>query len=185
MPAVVLETARLRLRPFMPEDAADHLRLYADPDVTRYLGGGPFVGEEAGRRSARALEHFIQHWSERGFGVWAVLERASGRVIGQCGLNRLPDREDIEVLYALERAAWGRGLAPEAAAAAVRYGFHVVGLDRIVAVIRHANTGSRRVLEKLGLRYEGDVEVYGVVAACYAMTAEEFGVGADSAAGAS
>jgi RimJ/RimL family protein N-acetyltransferase len=114
----------------------------------------PFVREEAGRRSARALD-------------------------------RLPDREDIEVLYALERAAWGRGFAREAAAAAVRYGFHVVGLDRIVAVIRHANTGSRRVLEKLGLRYEGDVEVYGVVAACDAMTVEEFGVGADTAAGAS
>jgi RimJ/RimL family protein N-acetyltransferase len=185
MPAVVLETARLRLRPFTPEDAADHLRLYADPRVTRYLGGGPFVGEEAARRSARALDHFVRHWSERGFGVWAVLEQTSGRVIGQCGLNRLPEREDIEVLYALERGSWGRGLAPEAAGAAIRYGFDVVGLDRIVAVVRHANVGSRRVLEKLGMRYEGDVQVYGVVAACYALTGAEFAVGSDRAAGAS
>jgi ribosomal-protein-alanine N-acetyltransferase len=182
--AVVLETARLRLRPFVREDAADHRRLYSDPDVTRYLGGGPFVGEEAERRSARTLDHFIRHWADRGFGVWAVLDRTSGRIIGQCGLNRLPERDDIEVLYALERAAWGRGLAGEAALVAVRYGFEAVGLDRIVAVVRHANAGSRRVLDKLGMRYEGDVEVYGVVAACYALTAVEFGVGPDRAVGA-
>jgi ribosomal-protein-alanine N-acetyltransferase len=117
--------------------------------------------------------------------VWAVVERASGRVIGQCGLNRLPERQDFEVLYALERGSWGQGLAPEAAGAAIRYGFAVVGLDRIVAVVRHANVGSRHVLEKLGMRYEGDVHVYGVVAACYALTAAEFAVGAHRAAGAS
>jgi ribosomal-protein-alanine N-acetyltransferase len=147
--------------------------LYRDPEVTRYLGGGPFIGDEVGRRSTRALAQFGRHWRRHGFGVWAVVERASGRVIGQCGLNQLPDRADFEVLYALERGVWHRGLASEAAAAALRYGFDVVGLDHIVAVVRHANTASRRVLEKLGMHHEGDVEIYGLHAAWYVVTRAE------------
>src|SRR5262245_37105698 len=141
---VVLETSRLCLRPFTAADTVVHRHLYRDPEVTRYLGGGPFIGGEVGRRSTRALAQFARHWRRHGFGVWAVVERASGRVVGQCGLNQLPDRADFEVLYALERGVWRRGLASEAAAAAVRYGFDVVGLDRIVAVVRHARSEERR-----------------------------------------
>jgi len=170
---VILDTARLRLRPFTAADTSVHRHLYRDPEVTRYLGGGPFLGDEVGRRSTRALTQFARHWRQHGFGVWAVVERASGRVVGQCGLNQLPERADFEVLYALERGVWCRGLASEAAAAAVRYGFDVVGLDRIVAVVRHSNTASRRVLEKLGMHHDGDVEIYGLHAAWYVVTRAE------------
>jgi ribosomal-protein-alanine N-acetyltransferase len=167
---MTLSTARLRLRPFAPADADDHRRLYADVEVTRYLGNGPFLGAEAEARSRRALEHFVAHWTARGFGVWAVLEQASGRFVGQCGLNVLPDRPEVEVLYAFERAVWGRGYATEAARAALDYGFAVAGLDRIVAVARPENLASRHVLDKLGMRYHGEVEVYGVRAAYYVTT---------------
>src|SRR5215510_11887105 len=71
---VVLETSRLCLRPFTAADTVVHRHLYRDPEVTRYLGGGPFIGGEVGRRSTRALAQFARHWRRHGFGVWAVVE---------------------------------------------------------------------------------------------------------------
>lgn len=166
----VLETPRLRLRPFTREDQPDHTQLYGDPEVTRYLGGGPFEGAEIQTRSRRAIDLFVGHWVSHGFGVWAVLDRATGRFIGQCGLSRLPDLGEVEVLYALERGAWGRGLASEAARAAVRHGFEVVGLERIIALVRPANAGSRRVLGTLGMTLDGVLELQGQPALRYVLT---------------
>src|SRR5262249_41161294 len=109
-----LRTARLRLRPFSEADAAVHLALYQDSEVTRHLGGGPFLGDQIAVRSRRAVERFARHWAEKGFGVFAVEELASGRFLGQCGLNPIDELGEIEILYAFERAAWGRGYATEA-----------------------------------------------------------------------
>ena len=161
-----VDTERLCLRPFSLADGEAHERLYADPEVTRWLGDGPWLGAAARERSARTVARFVDHWAREGFGVWAVIERATGAFLGQCGLNRLEDGE-IEVLYALAQPAWGRGLASEAATAAVRYGFDVVGLSRIVAVARPDNTGSRRVMEKAGLVYERDTVFRNIPAVLY------------------
>jgi microcystin degradation protein MlrC/RimJ/RimL family protein N-acetyltransferase len=163
-----LRTARLRLRPFTPADAADHLALYRDPEVTRWLRAGPFLGAYAEERSREALARFVRHWAEQGFGVYAVLDAATGRLLGQCGLNTIAELGEVEVLYAFERSAWGRGLATEAARAALAHGFDTVGLDRIIAVTHPQHTASRRVMEKLGMRYERDIEVFGLHAAYYA-----------------
>jgi ribosomal-protein-alanine N-acetyltransferase len=171
----VVETPRLVLRPFTPRDAADHLRLYARPEVTRFLAGGPFRGDAAAQRSRAALDAFIEHWKKHGFGVWAVTDRATGALVGQCGLKYLPDRPEVEILYALDPAYWGRGVATEAAAAALRYGFESARLDRIVAVAFPENRASHRVMEKIGLTYEGMVEVYGGIRAVYyAISREAF-----------
>ncbi len=170
-----LETPRLLLRPFMREDAADHARIYAKPEVTRFLAGGPFLGEAASQRSRAALDLFINHWKEHGFGVWAVIDRATGALIGQCGLKYLPDRPEVEILYALDTPYWGRGVATEAAAAALRHGFEATRLDRIVAVAMPAHHRSHRVMEKLGMIYEGMVEVYGGIrAVLYGISREAF-----------
>jgi ribosomal-protein-alanine N-acetyltransferase len=171
----VIETARLTLRPFTLLDVPDHARLYRDPEVTRYLGGGPVPPEDVPGRSRQVVEAFVAHWKDHGFGVWAVIDRASGRLIGQCGLKHLPESPEIEALYALERARWGGGLASEAAGAALHHGFTAVGLPRIVAVTRPDNHASRRVMEKLGMRYEGELLVYGGIRAlCYAITREQY-----------
>jgi ribosomal-protein-alanine N-acetyltransferase len=164
-----LRTARLRLRPFTDADAPVHLALYQDPEVTRQLGGGPFAGDQIATRSRRAVEKFVRHWAEKGFGVFAVEELATGRFLGQCGLSTIDELGEIELLYALERAAWGRGLATEAARRALAYGFDEVGLERIIAVTRPEHARSRRVLEKLGMRYERDVQVFGIHAVLYAL----------------
>jgi ribosomal-protein-alanine N-acetyltransferase len=166
----VLQTSRLTLRPFTEDDAAAHAALYADPGVTRYLPGGPFAPDAVAARSARSRARFTEHWAEHGWGVWAVVERTTGELIGHCGLNHMPESTDIEVLYALARATWGRGLATEAAEAALAHGFGPVGLPRIIAVTKPENVASRRVMERLGMAYEGERDAFGMHLACYALS---------------
>ncbi|MGH7335814.1 MAG: GNAT family N-acetyltransferase [Candidatus Rokuibacteriota bacterium] len=170
----VLETSRLRLRPFTVADAVDHARIYAKPAVTRFLAGGPFLGVAAAQRSRAALDLFIGHWVEHGFGVWAVVDKRTHVLIGQCGLQYLPDRPEVEILYALDTPYWGQGLAGEAAEAALRHGFEMAHLERIVAVARPEHGASRRVMAKLGMAYDGLVEIYGIRAVLYAVSREEF-----------
>jgi ribosomal-protein-alanine N-acetyltransferase len=169
-----LATQRLLLRPFGPGDAEAHARLYDDPDVTRWLGDGPWLGEAARARSRATLARFAEGWAMHGWGVWAVTDRMSGEVMGQCGLKHLQldanAAPEVEVLYALERRHWGRGLASEAAGAALDHGFGALALPRIVAVARPDNHASRAVLEKLGLRYERELSLSGIPAVCYAQS---------------
>lgn len=169
-----LVTPRLRLRRFTLDDLEAHARLYVQSAVTRFLGGGPFEGEQARQRSRAAVEMFVEHWARHGFGVWAVLDRAGGCLIGQCGLKYLPESPDVELLYAIDPAYWGRGLVTEAAAAALADGFERTDLPRIVAVTRPEHAASRRVMEKLGMSYGGEVTVYGLRAVLYAISRAEF-----------
>lgn len=172
---ITLTTERLVLRPFGAGDAEAHARLYADPEVTRWLGDGPWYGEAARARSSLSLQRFAEHWTAHGWGVWAMTDRQTGQVMGQCGLKYLqlgPEGTppDVEVLFALEQCYWGRGFASEAAGRALRYGFETLGLDRVVAVARPHNHRSRAVLEKIGLVHEGPVAVSGLPAVCYAQS---------------
>src|SRR5262249_45249588 len=95
------------------------------------------------------------HQERYGFGFWAVVEKAAGQIVGSCGLKHLEDGPQIEVGYHLARAVWNRGFATEAARACLRYGFEKLTLDRIVGVVALENYGWQRVLEKIGMRYEG------------------------------
>lgn len=171
-------TERLVLRPFTPADAEAHARLYDDPEVTRWLGDGPWLGEAARARSRKTLERFAEGWAEYGWGVWAVTDRAGGEVIGQCGLKHLVvdpgAAPEVEVLYALDRRHWGRGLASEAAGAALAHGFGPLALPRIIAVARPDNRPSRAVLEKLGLVHERDVTLAGIPAVYYALNRDAY-----------
>jgi RimJ/RimL family protein N-acetyltransferase len=107
-------------------------------------------------------------WPKHGFGLLAVTERETGRLIGEAGLQYLEEGPDIEVGYTLARAAWGRGYATEAAGAILRWGFAGLRLHRIVAVADPANAASLRVLEKLGMGRIGLRECYGAVMAEHA-----------------
>jgi ribosomal-protein-alanine N-acetyltransferase len=102
------------------------------------------------------------------------VDKATAGLIGQCGLNHLPDGSDVELLYALSRASWGRGLAIEAGRAALEHGFGPVGLERIVAVTRPEHRASRRVMERLGMAYEADRDAFGMQVVCYALTREDW-----------
>jgi len=108
------------------------------------------------------LRRRVGHWAAHGFGMWAVEWRATGAFLGEAGLQHFDGTDDIEVGCYLARSTWGRGIATEAGSAALRHGFETLGLDRIVAVVRPENAGSKRVLAKLGLRFAAIEDHYGI-----------------------
>ncbi len=166
-----IETARLRLRPFTPDDLDDLAPLLGDPAVMRHIGvesGKTLTRAEA----AAALDNMINGWRKRGYGRWAVLLKATGQLIGLCGF-RLHENMP-ELIYLLGKTHWGQGFATEAAQASLRYGFAELRFERIVAFTRPENTASQRVLQKLGMRFAGEAPLHGVAALCYVLTRAEF-----------
>lgn len=125
----------------------------------RYLLGGN-GGPLTRGQSEKQIESFASRWEEWGYGPWAVEHKPTGEFIGRIGLNYYEDfsrsGHKTEVGWLLDRSYWGRGLATEGAAAGYRYGFREVGLERIIGIVKPANIASRRVMEKSGLRLQGD-----------------------------
>ena len=138
--------------------------MMADPEVTRFLGDGrPLDRADAWRQ----LALLIGHWELRGFGLWAVEERASGHFIGRIGCHEPEGWPGFELGYVLARQAWGRGLAREASAAALDFAHRSLGRDTIISLIRPANRASIAVAEHLGARRTGGVELYGAPTEVY------------------
>ena len=159
-----LTTERLLLRGFEPRDAEPYAAMVADPEVTRYLGDG----RPLGRADAwRQLAMFAGHWTLRGFGVWAVEERASGAFVGRIGCFEPEGWPALEVAYTLARPAWGRGYAREGAAAALAYARDVLGRAEVVSLIRPANAASIRVARTLGAEPAETIEFFGAPAVVY------------------
>jgi ribosomal-protein-alanine N-acetyltransferase len=107
------------------------------------------------------------HWDERGYGLWAVASREDGTLMGRCGLQYLPDLEEVEVDFILARPFWGQGLATEAGRASLQYGFEELGLGRIVGVAHVENRASQRVLEKLGMHLLERKSLFGMDCCVY------------------
>jgi RimJ/RimL family protein N-acetyltransferase len=151
-------TARLVLRELAAADADALHRIYGDEEAARYLGAGG--GARSREQTERTLESLLQHRRRHGFGLWAV--EAEGAVVGVCGLMLVEGvGPDVELVYAFERPAWGKGYATEAAGACLEAGFGALGLDRIVALAYPENTASINVMRKLGMRPAGTAFVYG------------------------
>jgi ribosomal-protein-alanine N-acetyltransferase len=171
---IVLETERLWLRRFTPEDAEDNYRIYTDPENMRFMGRQPDSVEFERYHIGR---HIANYYDTHEFGLWAAVLKENGRLIGRCGLLFQPveGAQEVEVSYLIDRHYWGRGLATEAARATVRLGFGRYGFPRIVALINPENVASVRVAEKLGMKHERDVDFrdYGEVA-LYVLRAEDF-----------
>ena len=154
---IEIHTPRLVLRSMTEQDAPALHRVYGDPEAMRHIGIGAAADlEETGRRIARLMGYE----RERGFSLFVCVERATGEVIGDCGIMPVPESEgSVELGYRLGRAHWGKGYATEGAEAARDYAFGVVGLRELIAVVKPGNDASVRVLEKVG--FEG-VPVEGV-----------------------
>jgi RimJ/RimL family protein N-acetyltransferase len=166
-----LETARLRLRPFSEGDLNELWRITADAEVMRYIGDGrPLTRDE----TAVNLSSIIAAFRRRGFGRWALSEKATGALIGYCGLAVPAEAQGVELVYLLARGAWGRGLATEASAAVLRYAFEELGIERVYAFTMPDNARSRRVLERLGMEYLRDGSYAGYACVCYGLTASRW-----------
>ncbi len=152
-----LETEWLLLRGWLDRDLEPYARICAEPEVMRFIGDGSTLTR---KQSGEQISYFVRHWQERGFGLWAVEEKASGAFVGFAGLAHQEDwiqgERKIEVGWRFGRAFWGRGLATEVARASVDYGFEGLGLEGIFSIIQPENRASRRVAQKAGLTLRGE-----------------------------
>ncbi len=169
-----IETARLRLRPHTLNDLDRLALILSNPEVMKYSPRGTIPKGKEKQVTRDILEYFIEHWEKYGFGVWAVVEKASGKLIGHSGLNCLPNSPDIEVLYRLDQNYWHRGIATEATKACLQYGFESAKLHKIVAIAAPKHTASRRVMEKTGLKYEKNANFYKLNVVYYSIHRENW-----------
>ena len=166
-----IETERLRLRMYTPEDADDHCRIASAPEFRTHF---PSYYQPTRDKVLVGIGRILEHWSLRGHGQWALELKGEGRMFGYCGLRFLPDTQEVELLYGIDSAYWGRGLTTEAARASLRYGFEKMKFERIMAVTAHANFGSRRVMEKAGLKYEKEAFYFQVDCVYYAINRDAY-----------
>ena len=153
-PLWILHTGRLRLTPVNGADLLDLRRLKADPRVFAIMLGGVRDAQQ----TAEELARDVQAWGQRGFGIWTIRDANSAAFVGITGLEPRPDGRGVALRFALWPEAQGKGLAREAASAALRYGHDRAGLARIVAVARETNTASRLVLGGIGMTEAGSFE---------------------------
>jgi RimJ/RimL family protein N-acetyltransferase len=160
----ILETERLRLRHFVETDLNAYAPICADAETMRYIG----LGTPLSRADAwRSMAMLLGHWQLRGYGMWAVEDKATGAFLGRIGLHYPEAWPVLEVGWLLDRAHWGRGLATEGGRAAMQYGFERLNLPRISSVIHPLNNASIRVAEKLGMRRERTTQVLGIDVVIY------------------
>jgi RimJ/RimL family protein N-acetyltransferase len=150
------ETERLRIRPLTGADAAFIRRLYNTEKFLRYIGDRKI-------RSLQDAEEFLRDgpmrmYRESGVGLCRVELKATGEPVGTCGLIRRESLDDIDIGYAFLPEHEGRGYASESCRAVFEFARDVLQLGRLVAITQADNAGSIRVLEKLGLRFEKNLE---------------------------
>ena len=166
-----VETARLYLRRFDSGDLDAFAAMNADADVIRYIGDGK---PQTRSQTQMRLNAILDHWDHHGFGLCAIVDKATHEFIGFCGLQYLNSTSEIEIGYRLAKEFWGRGIATEAASASLKYGFDELGLDRIVAVVHPENVVSQRVIQKIGLQYVKDARFYNSELKYFAIVRQDF-----------
>jgi RimJ/RimL family protein N-acetyltransferase len=163
----IVETARLCVRRLAAEDIAPLAQLWADPEVTRFMGGPREL-----KIVTASLHGVLRAANPPQWDLWPVAEKTSGRVIGHCGLlpKHVDGRDEIELVYVVAQDVWGRGYATEAACAVRDHASQALGLLRLIALIDPAHAASARVAVKAGMKFEGPtlrasgktLHVYGV-----------------------
>lgn len=155
VPGVTIETERLWLRPMREDDIDALLRIFTDRRVMATFASEPFDRTQM----QGWLDRNLRHQEAYGFGLFAIIDKADGRLIGDCGLEimEVDGGQEAELGYDVLSAYWGCGLATEAASAVRDQAFGVLGLTRLVSLIRQGNDASRRAAEKVGMRHERDL----------------------------
>ena len=155
--APILETPRLRLRMLQAEDFEEYAAIHTDPEVTRFTARMHLTREQAWNHMAS----ICGHWYLRGYGMWAVVEMATNKLVGRVGYHCPEGWPEFELGWTIGRAFWGKGFATEAARAALDYSFDVMKRDHVVSLIDPLNVRSIAVAERLGEKLEGETEISG------------------------
>lgn len=156
----IIETDRLILRGFRDADIDAFADMGKDAEVMKFLS---VDGSLLSRADAwRQMAMFLGHWELRGYGTWAVEERATGEFVGRVGLHFPEGWPDRELGWTIARKFWGRGYAREAALASITHAFDTLGWTHLVSLIHPDNHRSARLAERLGYRVAGEAEVRGL-----------------------
>jgi ribosomal-protein-alanine N-acetyltransferase len=167
----MLQTERLVLRP-LSSDEVDFLhRISNEPKVRLYLWDDEHISEATIKSFIAQSDRMI---SEEKIGLFGVRLRGRADLLGFCGFVRLGGMEEPELWYELTHKAWGRGIATEAAQACVRYAFEEVGMERVIAGADAPNAASLRVIEKLGMKYLGNINPSAPEEPYFALSREDF-----------
>lgn len=166
---VRLETPRLLLRWFRESDFADYVEIATDADVMKFIGGTQTPFE-----AWRAMSSHIGHWYFRGYGVFAVEEKATGKMVGRIGLMNPPGWPGFELGWTLGRASWGKGYATEGAQRVLEYAFTDMDRDHVISCIAPDNLNSARVAERLGETIEGETELLGKQVYLYGISRDKW-----------
>jgi ribosomal-protein-alanine N-acetyltransferase len=164
---VILETPRLVLREFVPDDATLLALVLSDPETMRFYPA-PFDHAGVMEWIARNQRRYLND----GVGLWAMVQKSTGELIGDCGITRQEvDGERLyEIGYHLRRDQWGQGFATEAAQACKAWGFANLPVDRIISLIRPENLASRRVAERNGMTLWKELEWRGLRHCVYSVS---------------
>jgi ribosomal-protein-alanine N-acetyltransferase len=158
----IVQTDRLLLRTFVPEDLDELAPIMADPEVMRFSTQGPWERDQTLAFINGCMENYSEdRW---GFGLWAVIHMATDRLIGYCGLSRFDDIDgapEIEIGYRLTRRYWNKGLATEASLAVRDYALEQLHLTRLVSIVDPANIASIHVAEKVGMKRTKQIVKWG------------------------
>jgi RimJ/RimL family protein N-acetyltransferase len=147
----IIETPRLILREFVPDDVKALAKILAKPEVMRFSPTGAISIEQ----TAAKMASFIDSYIERGYGKWAVIERQTGQLIGYCGIAiaEIEGKYENELGYRFDPNFWGQGLAKEAATACLEYALNTLKLSYVLGIVEPENHASIRVLEKIGMEF--------------------------------
>jgi ribosomal-protein-alanine N-acetyltransferase len=164
-----IETERLLLRPFAPDDGQRlHTIIGNDPDMTWDGTSRPL------ERTEETLGGRIRHYKDRGFGIWAVVDKNSGEMIGQAGLQVLTGTTEVELVAYTAKRSWRQGIAREACIAAITYAFTEMNLSKVIAVIRTQNSVAKMLAEKFGFQFDRQDTAYGDPVYYYVLPKSEF-----------
>jgi RimJ/RimL family protein N-acetyltransferase len=158
-------TPRLVLRGWRADDVADYLEIVTGPGMADHT---PQPKTEAAAWSQTAFQ--IGHWALRGYGMWAVEDRATGQLLGRAGLYEALGWPGCEVAWTIRHDRWGQGLATEAGRAALEFAFDVAKRDNLISIMTADNIGSIHVATKLGLSFDRTETIQGGEYSIYAIS---------------
>lgn len=154
------------LSPWQGPDWIEFRPIATDPEVMRHITGGVPWSDEMIRSF---VDRQVELYRRRGFCRWKLTEKASGELVGFCGVGTWRDSSDLEIGWWLACRCWGRGLATEAAKTSLHDVFERVELGRVISIARAENVASTRIMEKIGLAFEREFEAEGVHLVQYAV----------------
>ena len=166
----IIETPRLTLRYITIGDSKALIPILGDPEVMRYS----IIGVHNRPRIRQFIEQRLLSYLECGFGLYAVINKKDGELMGYCGffVQSIEHQKEVEIGYRLAKKYWGQGYATEAAQAVLKYGRERYNFKRFVCLIEPENTRSINVAKKLGMELEKNLIYHGLNVEMYSINCE-------------